>query len=72
MSEQMDYIARQPCGCYTGWISGDCDPKDIAQDVARWIRAGCVVERLPTEHCRELLRSCIHKPKRRKERSLFA
>jgi hypothetical protein len=53
------YIGREPCGCVTCATVDDEDhKKDIAKDIARWVRWGLTIERVPHEYVRQHLASC--------------
>lgn len=52
-TESQTYVAWNPCGCMAGAVVNDLGrPLVVANDVARFIRAGCTVELRPTEWLR--------------------
>ena len=58
------YIGRLPCGCVVAAVVIDgVDPKEVAKDVAQFIKEGLTVEQADTEYVKANLRTCIHKPK---------
>jgi hypothetical protein len=47
------YIALRPCGCIVGAVVDNPEhSKDVAKDVAEFIRAGCRIERRTNEEVR--------------------
>ncbi len=61
----LDYVARSPCGCVTGAITGDADKKEIAKMVAFWIRDGRTVDRIPRHQVGPIFGCRCEKPKPR-------
>jgi len=59
------YIGREEnCGCVTCVTLDVPDHKtDVAKDIARWIRQGMTVERVPVEDARSAFTSCPHRAK---------
>jgi hypothetical protein len=50
------YIAVEPCGCVTGAVvDAPGRPREVAKDVAAFVRQGSAVERVPVESARERL-----------------
>lgn len=62
MTEAMAYIAREPeCGCVTvAMVDSDRAKKENARELARCVREGMSIERLPMEEARPLITSCPH------------
>lgn len=59
MSDQLDYVAVAKCGCVLAWCSSRTQPKELAKDIAGWVRGGMSVERMTTADAREKLgRNC--------------
>jgi len=55
MSKPLDYVGRCPeCGRLLTWMIGEgsATPKEVAKEVAGWIRDGLQVERMATEAAR--------------------
>jgi molybdopterin-guanine dinucleotide biosynthesis protein A len=60
------YIALRECGC-PFWISIDMPSikKDLAKEIAKHVRAGYAVERLPRKEASERFQlPCVHKEKK--------
>lgn len=58
------YVATKPCGCtVAGCVDDPAYRKDNAKEIARWIREGYKVDRLPEEDGRTMLKSCKCQPK---------
>jgi hypothetical protein len=49
MPEELDYVAKRPCGCFVMWMAATAPKKEIAKEVASMIRKGFDVVREPTE-----------------------
>lgn len=65
LSEGMAYVGRAPCGCVRGIIVDDPSNRSyIAKETGKWIRAGLVVERMPIEEARPLIKRCPHEQPR--------
>lgn len=63
MVENMAYVARAPCGDIVAAISdsgGIARRSHIASNVARWIRAGLIVEHVEGEEVRAAFTACEH------------
>ncbi len=60
MTDNLDYIARCPCGCgaVRVWIANDYPVKEKAKEIARLIRAGYEIERMTTREVRGCCSSC--------------
>lgn len=58
MSAELDYVAVKPCGCWVCWASATMPPKDLARDVAAWMRRGLSIQRATTEEARQRLKMC--------------
>lgn len=59
MSEPMTYIARKPCGCLAmaAFDSPDMTQR-TAREVSKAIRAGLMVDRVPTADVRTMAWRC--------------
>ena len=56
------YIGRKHCGCLVAAMVDDPEhKKDIAKEIAKWIRDGLIIERVTTEYVRENFKYCSHK-----------
>ena len=62
------YIGRLPCGCVVAAtvIDGQ-NPKQVAKDVAGFIKEGLAIEQVDTQYVKENLRPCIHQVKKPNE-----
>ena len=59
------YVARQLCGCVVAVTVNMADhPKDVARDVAEWIRDGLAVEGHSVEAVRAMPFGCKCNPRR--------
>lgn len=58
------YVAREKCGCIAGAVTEEAAPH-CGKDIARWIKEGLVIERVPVETVRlsTWVSGCPHKPK---------
>jgi hypothetical protein len=60
------YVAVQPCGCMTAWISLRY-AQDASREVASWIKDGLMVESVDLDDVRDrpefLPAECVHDPK---------
>lgn len=55
------YVGRKPCGCIgAAFVDKPEHAKDIAREVASWIRDGLTVERMTTEEVRAADWKCTH------------
>ena len=55
----MSYMSRQPCGCLGMAVVDNPDHKrDVAKEVAKAVRRGETVERVPTEDIRTTMWEC--------------
>ncbi len=72
----MSYIGRAPCGCVRAAMYDDIEDADdrkfMAQELARWIRAGLTIEHVTHAYVRENFCSadrcphCVPKPEQLK------
>lgn len=58
MSVTHVYIARNPCGCLTGFCTDIPGSKETASDVANFIKSGRTVERVLVEEARGMRYGC--------------
>lgn len=50
MSEFMNYIAREKCGCITcACVDNPEHKRDVAKSIASWVRDGLTVERVSSD-----------------------
>ena len=57
----MAYVGLKPCGCIgAAFVDRPEYAKDIAREVASWIRNGLTVERMTTEEVRAADWKCTH------------
>jgi len=57
----MAYVGRKPCGCIgAAFVDKPEYAKDIAREVASWIRDWLTVERMTTEEVRAADCKCTH------------
>ena len=57
--ENMSYISKKPCGCLCMAVLDNPDHKrDVAKEIAKAIRLGETVERVPTETVRTMDWKC--------------
>ena len=55
----MSYVARKPCGCVSMAIVDNPDHKrEVAREVAKAVRLGETVDRLPVEDVRTMPWKC--------------
>jgi len=55
----MSYVARKPCGCFAMAVVDNPDHKrDVAKEVAKAIRRGETVTRVPSEDVRTMDWEC--------------
>lgn len=61
--ELMAYIGREAdCGCVTCVTIDNPDHKrEVAKDVAQWVRWGMTVERVAADEARQMFTSCPHR-----------
>jgi hypothetical protein len=58
------YIARAACGCIVMAIADDEAPdwkKHTANEIAKAIRRGLSIERVPAQYVRDNMKACPHK-----------
>ncbi len=59
MSESMTYVARAKCGCLKmAAVDNSEHKKDVAKEIAKAIRLGETVDRIPTAQVREMDWTC--------------
>ena len=59
MNNWMAYIAKEKCGCVTGAVVDDkTHPKEVAKDVAGFIKDGRSIERVDGDTVKILLAQC--------------
>ena len=59
MSDEYAYIGIKKCGCVVAAAVDSPDrPKDVAKDVAGFIRDGLTIERVSVEEVRERFNDC--------------
>lgn len=59
LEQVMAYIAREKCGCVTGaTIDNPQHRKEVAKDVAAWVRDGRIVERVDSGYVRAEFGQC--------------
>mgnify|MGYP001566260858 CR=1 FL=1 len=59
MPDEFAYVGIKPCGCMVfAMVDTPGREKDIAKEVARCIRDGLKVERLPVERVRQEFKRC--------------
>ena len=55
----MSYVARKPCGCLAmAVVDNPAHAKDTAKEIAKAIRLGETVDRLPVEEVRAMPWKC--------------
>ena len=55
----MSYVGRKTCGCIVAAIIDDPDHrKEVAKEIAAWIKDGLTVERVTNDYVREHFRRC--------------
>jgi hypothetical protein len=55
------YIGRESCGCVTCVTLDDPGHKrEVAKDIANWVRWGMSVERVAVEDARSAFTTCSH------------
>lgn len=62
----MAYVGRKVCGCVCAAIVDDpAHKKEVAEDIADWIKSGLTIDRVSVEYVRENFVgwACPHEPK---------
>lgn len=53
MAFEKSYLALNPCGCFAGAVVNNTEhPREVAKDVASFVRYGCTVTLVDTEWIR--------------------
>lgn len=71
----MAYVAKKPCGCICSAVVDEPNHKrDVAKDVAEWIREGLTIEHVTVQHVRENFVGwqCPHEPVAPEQMPLFS
>ena len=56
----MSYISKKPCGCICmAMVDNPNHKKDIAREIAKAIKLGEIIERMPTETVRIMPWKCL-------------
>jgi hypothetical protein len=59
MTEMMAYAGRKRCGCVVAaCVDEPNHARDVAREIANWVRAGMTVERMTVEDVRGALHRC--------------
>jgi hypothetical protein len=56
------YIGKKECGCIVAaFVDNPEHKKDIAREIAKWIKDGLTIERVTDDYVRENFKRCTHK-----------
>lgn len=69
---RMSYIGRKPCGCVVcAAVDSPQYRKEVARDIAKWVRSGLTIERVPCSDVRTLPFGCTHKKATARQEALL-